>query len=59
MIEFVQICLEFMPYKNDDIFFLIICSIEIFKAIVLGDRKKTTITYRDFLNHVTDVNILN
>ena len=47
-----------MPFKNDDIFFLIICSVEIFKAIILGNRNKNTITYRDFLNHVTDVKIL-
>ena len=55
LLDFIRLLLDVMPYKNDDTFFLVVCGIEIFKAICMGDRKKNHIDYKDFLNHVTDV----
>lgn len=56
LIDLTSILLEWMPFKTDDIFFLVICAIEVYKQIEYIKGKNTKVFYRDFLNNITDVN---
>ena len=54
IIDFVKIILMKLPYKSDEIFFAIACSIEIFKEIETK-VKNSKIFFKDFIFNITEV----
>ena len=58
LMKFVRVLLSIIPQNTEETLYLIICLIELFNAIKDDSKSVQTITYRDFLNYITEVHFI-